>query len=58
MELMVQQQVNDSGFESVPTPPKNGHLDAFVEDLYDLVRNVEFKRANMVFKISLIEILI
>ena len=43
-------RVNDSGFESVPTPPKNGHLDAFVEDLYDLVRNVEFKRANMVFQ--------
>ena len=42
--------VNDSGFESVPTPPKNEHLNAFEDDLYDLVRNVEFKRANMVFQ--------
>ena len=42
--------VNNFGFKSVLTPPKNKHLNAFVEELYDLVRNVEFKRANTVFQ--------
>ena len=42
--------VNNFGFKSILTPPKNDHLNAFEEDLYDLVRNIEFKRANTVFK--------
>ena len=42
--------VNNFGFKSVLTPPKNEHLNAFEEDLYDLVRNIEFKRANTVFQ--------
>ena len=42
--------VNNFEFKSVLTLPKNEHLNAFEEDLYDLVRNIEFKRANTVFK--------
>ena len=42
--------VNNFEFKSVLTLPKNEHLNAFDEDLYDLVRNMEFKRANTVFK--------
>ena len=38
------------GFKSVLTPLKNGHFDAFEEDLYDLARNIEFKRINTVFQ--------
>ena len=42
-------QLNNFGFKPVLTPPKNEHLNAFEEDLYDLVRNIEFKRINTVF---------
>ena len=28
------------GFKSVKAPPKNEHLNAFENDLYDLVRNI------------------
>ena len=42
--------VNNFGFKSVSTRPKNEHLNAFEEDLYDLVRNIEFKKANTVFQ--------
>ena len=42
--------VNNFGFKSVLTPPKNEHLNAFEEDLYDLVRNIEFKKANTGFQ--------
>ena len=42
--------VNNFGFKSVLTPPKNEHLNAFEEDLYELVRNIEFKRVNTVFQ--------
>ena len=38
------------GFKSVKTPPKNEHLNAFENDLYDLVRNIEFKRINTAFQ--------
>ena len=37
-------------FISVKTPPKNEHLSAFENDLYDLVRNIEFKRINTAFE--------
>ena len=40
--------INNFGFKSVLTPPK--HFNAFEEDLYNLVRNIEFKRANKVFQ--------
>ena len=42
--------VNNFGFESVLTPPKNEHLNAFEDDICNLVRNIEFKRANTVFQ--------
>ena len=42
--------VNNFGFKSVLTPPKNEHLNTFEEDLHDLVRTIEFKRANTVFQ--------
>ena len=38
------------GFKSVKTPPKNEHLSAFENDLYDLVRNIEFKTINTAFQ--------
>ena len=38
------------GFKSGKTPPKNEHLNAFKNDLYDLVRNIEFKRINTAFQ--------
>ena len=42
--------VNNFAFKSVLTPPKKEHLKTFEEDLYDLVRNIEFNRANTVFQ--------
>ena len=42
--------VNNFEFKSVLTPPKNEHLNAFEEDLYNLVHNIEFKRANTIFQ--------
>ena len=42
--------VNNFGFKSVLTPPKNEPLNTFEEELYDVVRNIEFKRANTVFQ--------
>ena len=42
-------QLNNFGFKPVLTPPKNEHLNAFEEDLYELVRNIGFKRINTVF---------
>ena len=42
--------LNNFEFKSVLAPPKNEHLNAFEEDLYDLVPNIEFKRANTVFQ--------
>ena len=42
--------VNNFAFKSVLTAPKKEYLKAFEEDLYDLVSNIEFKRANTVFQ--------
>ena len=50
--------VNNFGLKSVLTPPENKHLNVFEEALYDLVRNIEFKRANTVFQSQLIKRLI
>ena len=38
------------GFNSVKTPPKNEHLNAFGNDLYDIVRNIEFKNIKSSFQ--------
>ena len=36
-------------FKSVRTPSQNKDLHAFEFDLYDMVRNIEFKRASSEF---------
>ena len=40
-------------FKSVRTPSQNKHLHAFESDLYDMVRNTEFKRASSEFQSNL-----
>ena len=45
--------VNNFRFKSVKTPPKNEHLNAFEADLYDMVRNIEFKRVSSEFQSKL-----
>ena len=47
--------VNNFGFKSILTPPKNEHLNAFEEDIYKLVRNSEFKKITQYSKINLIK---
>ena len=42
--------VNNFGFKSVLAPPKIEHLNAFEQDLYELVRQIEFKRFNTAFQ--------
>ena len=43
---------DNSGFKSVRTSPKNVHFNAFKTDLYDMVRNIEFKRVNSELKVT------
>ena len=38
------------GFNSVKTPPKNEHFNAFEKYLYDMVRNIEFKNVKSSFQ--------
>ena len=38
------------GFNLVKTPPKNEHLNAFEDDLYDMVRNIEFENVKSSFQ--------
>ena len=45
--------VDNFGFKSVKTPPKNEHLNAFEADLYDIVRNIKFKRVSSEFQSNL-----
>ena len=45
--------VDNFGFKSVKTPPKNEHLNAFEADLYDMVRNIKFKRVSSEFQSNL-----
>ena len=45
--------VDNFGFKSVRTPLKNEHLNAFETDLYDMVRNIEFKRVSSGFQSNL-----
>ena len=37
------------GFRSDYAPPKNEHLNAFENDLYDMVRNIEFTQIKSAF---------
>ena len=53
LEIPSEAIVNNFGFKSVRTPPKNEHLNAFETDLYDMVRNIEFKRVNSEFQSNL-----
>ena len=43
---------NNFGFKSFITPPKNEHLKAFENDLYDTVRNIEFQNVKSSSKIN------
>ena len=45
--------VDSFGFKSVRTPLNNEHLHAFESDLYDMVRNIEFKRVSSEFQSNL-----
>ena len=45
--------VDNFGFESVRTPPKNEYLNAFEADLNDMVPNIEFKRVSLEFQSNL-----
>ena len=38
------------GLRSLKTPRKNEHLNAFENDLYNMVRNIEFKNAKSSFQ--------
>ena len=38
------------GFKSQATPPQNKHLNAFENDLYEMVRSIEFRHASNVFQ--------
>ena len=41
------------GFKSVKTPPKNGQLNQFESDLYDMVQYIEFKIVTSNFQAQL-----
>ena len=41
------------GFNSVKTLPKNEHLNALGNDLYDMVQNIEFKNVKSSFQYQL-----
>ena len=43
----------DFNFESDLTPPQKEHLNAFENDLYDMVRCIEFRRSCNVFQTQL-----
>ena len=45
--------VDNFGFKSIKTPPKNEHLNAFEADLYDIVRNIKFNRVSSEFQSNL-----
>ena len=38
------------GFKSDITPPQKEHLNAFENELYDMVRSIEFRRSHNVFQ--------
>ena len=38
------------GLKSIKTPPKNKHLNAFKNDLYDMLRNITFKNVKSSFQ--------
>lgn len=43
-------QINTFGFKSLATPPKNQLLYEFENDIYNMVKNVEFKKVNNSFQ--------
>ena len=49
------QPVSNFGFKSDYAPPKNEHLNAFEEDIYEMVRNIEFTKCHSPFLKSLNE---
>ena len=46
LDNTLEKTVNNIGFKSVKTPPKNEHFNAFEADLYDMVRSIEFNRIS------------
>ena len=43
--------INDNfGFKSNKTPPQNEHLNPFENDIYELVKNIEFKNVKNKFQ--------
>ena len=38
------------GFKTLTTPPRNEHLNAFENDLYDLIQKVEFTNVQSTFQ--------
>ena len=43
------------GFKSDKTPPQNEHLNAFEDDLYEMIRSIEFRRTRNAFQKQLSE---
>ena len=44
------EHTNNFGFKSMKTPPVNEHLRAFENDLYDMIKNIEFKKVDTAFQ--------
>ena len=40
------------GFKSQATPPQNKHLNAFEDDMYEMIRSIEFRNSSDDFKSS------
>ena len=40
------------GFKSQATPPQNKHLNAFEDDMYEMIRSIEFRNSSDDFKNS------
>ena len=38
------------GFKSQATPPQNKHLNAFEDDVYEMIRSIEFRKASDEFQ--------
>ena len=41
------------GFKSQTTPPQNNHLNAFENDMYEMVRSTEFRHSSNEFQTQL-----
>ena len=42
--------VNSFGFKSLATPPQNEHLKAFEDDIYEMIRKIEFTNVRNDFQ--------